>query len=347
MKALQLVEPGRPLVAREVPEPEPAPGEAVVRVAAAGICHSDVHYRSGTVAAGPLPITPGHEVAGVVERCGSEVTRVRPGQRVALDYLRTCGECADCRAGAGMFCPQAAMLGKDCNGGYAELLAHPERSLLPVPDGVEFDAAAVMMCSTATALHALRKARLRAGETVALFGFGGLGFSALMLARLIGAQRVFAVERQPAKLERAAADGAEPIAAADGDPVAALRAATGGRGVDVAIELVGSPAVMLQAVRSLAPRGRAALVGLTPGDLVLAPYRDLLTREAEVIGVSDHTHAEVEELLDWAATGRLDVRAAVSRSVALEEAAVNAVLDELERGSAATRVTIHPNPMLA
>ncbi|HOG48936.1 MAG TPA: alcohol dehydrogenase catalytic domain-containing protein, partial [Anaerolineae bacterium] len=157
MKAIRLVEVGRPLERHEVPIPVPGEREALVRVRAAGICHSDAHYRAGTSPAGPLPLTLGHEVAGVVEAVGAGVTGLQPGARVCAHYLATCGDCSYCSRGSEQFCPQGAMLGKHRDGGYAEYVAVPARSLLPLPEEIPFAHGAVLMCSSATALHALRK----------------------------------------------------------------------------------------------------------------------------------------------------------------------------------------------
>src|SRR5262245_60860328 len=170
MKALRLVQPGRPLVLQEVPVPEVGPVDALVRVKAAGICHSDAHYRAGRSPAFPLPLTLGHEVAGLVERVGEQVTGFRPGDRVCLPYLITCGGCSCCLGGKEQFCPSGAMIGKHRDGGYAEFIGVPAANLVPLPEDIGFEHGAVLMCSSATALHALKKARLGAGESVAVFG---------------------------------------------------------------------------------------------------------------------------------------------------------------------------------
>ena len=182
MRALQLIETDRPLEEREVPTPVPEPGDVVVKIAAAGICRSDALYRSGTSSAFPLPLTLGHEISGVVSAAGKNVTRVRTGDRVCLHYLVGCGECAYCKACDDRFCETVHMIGKNRDGGYAEYIKILERSVVPLPESIPFVQGAVMMCSSATALHAIHKSRLRAGESVAVFGVGGLGMSAIRLA---------------------------------------------------------------------------------------------------------------------------------------------------------------------
>ena len=340
MKAVRLVAAGQPLELHDVPVPVPGPEDALVRVHAAGICHSDVHYRAGVSPAGPLPLALGHEVAGVVERVGEKVRSVRSGDRVCVHYLATCGACAWCAGGHEQFCADGQMLGKNRPGGFAEYTVMPARSLFVLPPEISFAHGAVLMCSSATALHALRKARLQQGETVAVFGLGGLGASAVQLARALGAAAVYAVDLNPEKLALAEKFGAVAVNALTGDPVAEILRLTGGRGVNVALELIGLPLTMQQAVRVLGKMGRAALAGLTQQPFGVNPYMELINQEAEIIGVSDHLARELPELLRLTVEGRLDLRPIVTRTVPLEAGAINAVLDELEKFGGATRTIV-------
>ena len=342
MKAVQMTGVRRPLELRECVAREPAAHEVRVRVRAAGICHSDAHYRAGLSAMGPLPLTLGHEIAGVVERVGAAVGELREGDRVCLHYLLTCGECAHCGAGRESFCAQAAMLGHHVDGGFAEAITVPARNAVRLPGSIPFEHGAIMMCSSATALHALRKGRLERGETVAVFGTGGLGSSAVQLARALGAREVFAVDIRADKLAAAARLGALPVDASTQDAVAQLFAATQGAGIDVTLEFVGLPLAMRQALQSLAPQGRAVLVGLSDQMLTLDPYREILGREAELIGSNDHTLAEVSEVIAFAERGALDLSHAVSRTVPLEAAAINEVLNALEQNRAGVRTVVVP-----
>lgn len=316
-------------------------GEALVQVRAAGICHSDVHYRAGTSPVAQLPVTLGHEVSGEVAAVGAGVRSVREGDRVCVHYLATCGECEYCLSGREHFCRAGAMMGKHRDGGFTEYVLMPARSLVTLPDDIGFDAGAVMMCSSATSLHALRLGRLQAGETVAVFGAGGLGLSAVQLARALGALHVFAVDLDAERLRLAEGYGATPVNAAVGDPVTQIRESTGGRGVDVALEVIGLPLTMRQAVQSLAPMGRAVLVGITDRPLELDSYRELIGREASVIGSSDHLRSELDLLLAYAQRGLLDLTAVITESVALDAGPVNQALDRLERFGSGVRTVIH------
>jgi 2-desacetyl-2-hydroxyethyl bacteriochlorophyllide A dehydrogenase len=342
MKAIRLVEPGRPLELQEVSVPAVGARDVLVRVKAAGVCHSDAHYRAGKSLVRPLPLTLGHEVAGVVERAGAEVSHVKAGDRVCLHYLASCGECVYCQRGNEQFCVSGEMMGKYRDGGYAEFIVMPARSVFRLPEEIPFEQGAIMMCSSATSLHALNKARLRAGETVAVFGVGGLGLSAIQLAKVLGAREVFAVDIRPGKLALAERFGAVPVNAAECEPVAEIGRLTGGRGVDVALELIGLPLTMRQAVQSLAIQGRAALAGITNKTFEVAPYFEVLNKEAEIIGVSDHLAQELPQLIDWARRGALDLSKVITRTLPLDAKAVNDALDGLEKFGEEGRAVIMP-----
>ena len=340
MRAIQLAAVGQPLIDAELPVPEPGPGEALLRIRAAGICHSDAHYRSGGVSAGPLPLTLGHEMAGEVAALGPGEQSLELGDRVALHYLLTCGSCRDCSNGQEQLCHQARMIGKHLHGGFADYIAVPARNCVPLPAGLPWEQGAVLMCACATALHALRRARLQPGETVAIFGLGGLGLAAVQLAATCNPSKVFAVDLQPEKLALAARYGALPVDAGKSDVPAELRRLTAGRGVDVALEFIGHQDTILQALHALAPGGRAAIAGISGQPVPVDTYRDLIGREALLIGVSDHTLAELADLLEIVAEGSLDPGVLVTGSVPLDAAAINRTLDDLDRGSAGVRTVI-------
>ncbi len=333
---------GRPLEAFEVPVPRVGEKDVLVRVKAAGICHSDAHYRAGVSPVRPLPMTLGHEVAGVVEKTGAAAGRVKPGDRVVLHYNITCGDCYFCSTGNEQFCPSGLMLGHFTDGGYAELVAVPARNALPLPPEIPFEQGATLMCASATSFHALRKARLRAGERVAVFGIGGLGLSAVQLAKAFGAVEVFAVDRREEKLLLAARYGAVPVNASRADPVEEIRRMTAGRGADVALEVIGRASTMQQALRCLGPMGRAVIVGIGKEPLSVDTYRELLGNEAELIGSNDHLLQELPLLLEMARRGILDTSQVVTRTIPLDPAAINGALDALERYEGGIRTVIVP-----
>src|SRR5207237_780432 len=330
MKAVRLVEIGKPLEAADVPIPEIGSSDVLIRVAAAGICHSDAHYRGGISKIDHLPLTLGHEVAGYVELVGRDVTNVLPRDRVCVHYLVHCGTCEFCARGLEQFCRSGQMIGRHRDGGYAEFIKVPARNAFTLPDEISFEVGAVMMCSSATALHALKKARLKPGESLAIFGFGGLGFSALQLARVFECGDVYVVDINPAKLRSAVRMGAIAIDAKAAGPVEQIKGATAGRGVDVALELIGSSNTMRQAVLCLGALGRAALVGLTAESMSIFPYMELISKEAEIIGVSDHLATELPVLIEFARNGKLRFPSETLRVVDLDAAQINAALESLE-----------------
>ncbi len=342
MKAVRLVETRQLLQMQEVPRPQIGEDDVLVRIKAAGICHSDAHYRAGISPVSSLPLTLGHEVAGVIEEVGSQVSSVRVGDRVCLHYLVTCGDCYYCSTGNEQFCVSGAMIGKHRDGGYAEYISVPARNAFLLPDELTFEQGAVLMCSSATSFHALQKAEVKPGETVAIFGAGGLGMSAIQLAQAFGALDIYAVDVDEKKLEMARDFGAVAVNARAGDPVEELRRLTEGKGVDVALELIGLPLTMQQAVQSLAVFGRAVIVGITDQTFEIAPYADLLMKEAQVLGASDHLAQELPLLLEMTRRRLLDLSHLITATIPLDSTAINQVLDRLERGEAGIRTVILP-----
>lgn len=342
MKAVRLVEAHYPLQMQEIPIPTIGERDVLVRVRAAGICHSDVHYRAGKAPVQPLPRTLGHEIAGVVEQVGSHVTTVQIGQRVCVHYVLSCGECYYCNAGHEQFCTRGSMVGRGVDGGYAEYVAVPEHNTVHLPDEIPFEQGAILMCSSATAFHALRKARLTGGETVAIYGIGGLGASAIQLAYAFGALDVYAVDINADKLKLAEKYGAIAVNASVSNPVTEIRSLTQGKGVDVTLELIGLPLTMKQAVQSLAPLGRAVVAGISDKPLEIDTYSELIGREGEVIGTNDHLLQELPLLLELARRGKLNLSEAITRTVALDADAINQVMDHLEQFHSDVRTVIMP-----
>lgn len=343
MKAVRLVHGGQPLADADVPIPEIGPADVLIRVAAAGICHSDAHYRAGISKIDRLPLTLGHEVAGRVEKVGSDVMHLSAGDRVCVHYLVHCGSCEFCTRGLEQFCRSGQMIGKHRDGGYAEFISVPAANAFALPDEVPFEVGAIMMCSSATALHALNKSRFKPGESIAIFGCGGLGFSALQVARAFDCGDIYVIEINPAKLALTASMGAVAIDARSADPVEQIKEATGGRGVDVALELIGSAKTMRQAVLCLAPLGRAALVGLTAESMEIHPYTELINREVEIIGVSDHLATEIPALIEFARSGKLRFPPESLRSVNLDAVQINGALDALHHSIDHVRTLIVPS----
>lgn len=342
MKSICIVDSGRPLQLLEIAMPSFGLSDVLVRVKAAGICHSDAHYRAGVSPVINFPLPLGHEVAGVIEEVGESVVHLSPGDRVCLHYLVTCGMCHHCQAGREQFCPDVEIIGKHRPGGYAEYIVVPAHNAYKLPEKITFEEGAILMCSSSTAYHALRKSRLQSGEMVAVFGIGGLGLSAVQLAKAMGAETVYAVDLNRDKLDLARKFGAIPIHPDDGDPVEQIVNLTGGKGVEVAVELIGLAETIQQALNVLGVQGRLAVVGLMNNDVPLDLYGQVINKEAEIIGVSDHLASEIPQLIEYAASGQLDLQSVITGTIALDADLANNTLDSLDNFSSRGRVVIRP-----
>ena len=342
MKAVQLVEIGQPLQLNTLPLPVLREKDILIQVKATGICHTDEHYRAGIASVAFLPITLGHEVAGIVEKVGEGVDNFKIGDQVGVHYLVTCGTCSYCLKGNEQFCPSGEMIGKHRNGGYAEYIVVPASSVVALPENIPFEHGAIMMCSTSTSFHALRKGRLQAGESVAIFGAGGLGISAVQLSFIMGALEVFAIDIRADKLAIAEKYGAIPINAAQNDPIDSLKKLKKGNGVDVALELVGLPLTMKQSVQSLGKMGRAVMVGLSDKSFEVNVFKEVLGKETEIIGCSDHLFSELPIVLEFARQGHLDFSHVVTQKIPLDADAINDVLNCLNQFQSHVRTVIIP-----
>jgi len=343
MKAVRFVGVNQPLEMQEIEIPEIGVRDILVKIKAAGVCHSDAHYRAGISPVRPTPLTLGHEIAGVVEKIGAQVTNVHVGERVCLHYNISCADCYHCSTGNDQFCEKVLMLGHYTNGGYAEYISVPARNAIHLPDEIPFEQGATLMCASATAFHALRKSRLKAGETVAIFGAGGLGQSAIQLARAFGAIEVYAVDINQDKLNLAAQYGAIPIHGKQVNAVEEIKRLTKSKGVDVAIEMIGLQQTMKQALQCAGVMARVVIVGLSNKPLEIDTYNELLGNEVELIGSNDHHLQELPLLVEMARKKIIDTSHIVTRIIPLNADAINAALDALENFSGDVRTVIVPD----
>lgn len=298
----------------------PAHG-VVVRVAATGVCRSDWHAWRGHDDTVRLPHVPGHEFAGVVTAVGADVFRVAVGTRVTAPFVFACGTCDECRAGATQVCSCQQQPGFTLPGSYAESLVvpHADVNVIALPDEVGFVEAAALGCRFGTAYHALHaRARVRAGEWVAVFGCGGVGLSAVAVAVAAGAH-VVASDISPAALERAADLGAETVPM-DDLAVDRVRTLTGG-GADVALDAFGSRVTSAASVASLRPRGRHVQVGLLLDDEAapVIPMGRVIADELELLGSHGISVGEYAAMLDDVVAGRLRPQESIGRIIAFDD----------------------------
>lgn len=312
---------GEPLRLESLAIPTPAEGEVLVAVRACGLCGTDLHIAvDGDLAPSRVPITLGHEPAGVVADANGDA-ELRVGDRVGLLPAASCGACRFCRDGREPLCDSAQVYGMDRDGALAEYIAVPARATVALPDEVPFEIGAIATDAVATPFHALRcRGRLRPGETVGVFGCGGIGTHAILLARLLGAGRIVAVDTEPAALERALVLGADAIVDARADEAAREVRARAGGGLDLALECVGLAAATEQALRSLAKGGRAVLVGVGPSRPALPSLYAFVGREQAVLASYGAHRADLEEVYALAAGGRLDLSGSISARYPLAEA---------------------------
>ncbi len=328
MRAAQLKEPGKALELVEVPIPRPGKGEILLKVKAAGICSSDLHYQDGRSQVTKLPITLGHEVAGEVVECGEEVSGLTPGDRVCIFYLVTCGSCMACCTGNDNYCSEAKMLGKNIDGGFAEYLVIPARNAFAFPESIPFAQAALLTDAVATPFHAFNRAGIKTGDSVLIIGIGGLGIHAVQIAKIMGAGKVIAMDLSQEKLELALKVGATAALNPQKDHVEKRIKELTGNGVDLAIELIGLPVTIRQAIDCTGLGGRTVIVGICPEEISLNPYYDLLLNERTILGSADQSRIDFPTIIELAAQGRLDLSHSVTHQLPLDQ--VNRGLEMLK-----------------
>ena len=290
-----------------LPDPKAGPGEVLLRVRACGVCYHDVINRRGKLPRTIVPAVLGHEVAGEVIARGEGVTTWKLGDRAATLQRLSCGKCASCLSGRNSLCKHDnRFFGEELPGGYATHLVAPIAGIGRVPDDMDWAVAATVCCTAGTAVHTVRtRGKVRAGETVLITGAsGGVGLQAVQLAKLDGA-RVLAVTSSPAKvgaLKEAGAD--DVIVSTELDFSKEARRLTGGEGVNVAIEIVGS-STFAQTLKAMAPGGRVIVVGnLESGSVDLNPGL-VIVKELEILGAYATTQSELEEALRLTHEGKL------------------------------------------
>ncbi len=287
-----------PLRMVALPEPDLQPGEVLIRVAACGVCHTELDIIEGRTPPPRLPVVPGHQIVGVIEEAGSSEL-VRAGERVGVAWIYSaCGECEFCRSGMENLCPQFVATGRDTDGGYAEYLKAPEAFVHPLPDGLTDVEAAPLLCAGAIGYRSLQRTGIRDGEALGLAGFGGSGHLTLKTAKALFPRiRVFVFTRNPSEREFARSLGADWAGAIDETPPEALEAV-------IDTTPVWRPA--LEALRHLKPGGRLVINAIRKEEtdkqaLLDLEYPSQLWLEKEIRSVANVTRADVREFLALAA----------------------------------------------
>jgi S-(hydroxymethyl)glutathione dehydrogenase/alcohol dehydrogenase len=359
MRAAVLYQWNEPFVVEEVELAPPRQGEVRVKLAASGVCHSDLSIQRGTLPM-PPPRIIGHEGAGIVEDVGPGVTSVAPGDHVILCWMYPCGHCVECGRGRPAHCPAAlaTMLGGGAAhfkvkgndmphwvGSFAEHTVVPETACVKIRDDAPLDKACLVGCGVMTGIGAvLNTARVEEGASVAVFGAGGVGLNVIQGAVLAGAGRIIAVDLLDGKLKLAREFGAtDTVNAGQGEAEAAIRDLTGGRGVDYAFEVIGSPKVIAQAFACLARGGTAVVVGAPPfGSEVTLPAFPFSMEEKALIGSyygSARFHYDMPRIIDLYMAGRLKLDQLVTRRFRLDD--INRSMEAMEKGEVARGVIVY------
>jgi D-arabinose 1-dehydrogenase-like Zn-dependent alcohol dehydrogenase len=304
----------------DVPIPSVGRNDVLVKIQGIGVCRSDLHMILGTFAIDNLPVTMGHEGSGIVEQVGEDVTNVKKGDRVGIFYVQVCGECIYCVTGRENLCIKQRNLGFNLDGTWAEYLVVHSRSVLKLPDNVPFAEAALAGCAVVTAFHANLAGEVKAGNSVAIIGMGGVGFNGLQWSRYFGASPIIVVDIDQNKLERAKQSGADyVINSREEDPVEGIRRLTNGEGVDVAFEYIGLKPTIEQMIRSTKIGGTAVMVGIS-GSKIEIDALDFLGKGSHLKAVNNHTRSQMMTVLSLMGAKRIDVSKSISSRMKLSEA---------------------------
>lgn len=334
MKAAVVNQFHQKLEVKEVPIPEVGHGEVLVRITACGVCHTDLHAANGDWPVKPkLPLIPGHEGVGYVEKVGPGVTSLKVGDRVGIPWLfSACGECEYCLSGWETLCKSQLNGGYSADGGYAEYCVAPAAYVARIPDGVTDEEIAPILCAGVTTYKALKVTDAKPGDWVAIYGIGGLGHIALQYAKAMGFN-VIAVDIQDEKLELAKKLGADlTVNGKSVNPVEEIEAKVGG--AHAAVSVAVTPKAFEQAYRSVRRGGTLVVVGLPTGELPI-PIFDTVLNGVTVKGSIVGTRKDMQEALDFAARGKVK---AIIETQPLEK--INEVFERMEKGDINGRIVL-------
>jgi len=335
MKAAVFYGPHQPLKVEEVPTPKPGFGEILVKVAACGVCHTDMHYIDhGVPTFKHPPMILGHEASGVVAELGEGVSSWKPGDKVLLPAVLSCGTCRNCRMGRENICDSMRMFGNHVDGAYAEYVLAPAKDALAMPDGVPLIEGSIIADAVSTPYHAVvNRGNVRAGDWVAVFGCGGVGINCVQVAAAVGAS-VIAIDAAPDKLEIAKKLGAQftinPAEVEKGRFDKAVRKLIGD-GVDVAFEAIGKPETIQAAFSTIRKGGLCVVIGYTDKPVEL-PASKIMFFEQGIIGSLGCRPVDYPRIIEMARTNRIKVKDLVTASFPLDR--INDAFDLLRSGAA-------------
>jgi propanol-preferring alcohol dehydrogenase len=329
MKAAVLYKDRNHLAVEDLDSRRPGPGEVKVRVECCGVCGSDVHITVHKIMSlKEYPRIPGHEASGVVAEAGAGAVKFQPGQRVVISAGFSCGECPICARHRENACEATGVFGFERDGAYAEEVIVPERCLVHLPDPIPFDQGAIMADAVSTPYHALKYAgRIEPGEVVAVFGCGGLGIHAVLLAKALGAGRVIALDVDEGALGNAAAFGADEVINVRGQKHVGktLRQISGG--CDIVLDFSGHYSNVEQALRAVNTLGRIVVVGIGRGQITIQIPLQIISRQISIIGSYGSDMRALPELQELFLAGKLDLSRSITSHHPLSE--INDCLENL------------------
>ena len=324
MRAQRFYADSKSIAVEDVPIPEPGSGEVLVKVAFCGICHSDLSLINGTFPAMRPVVTQGHEASGTIAKLGPDVTGFSEGDRVVVAAGRPCTQCANCRRGDVTNCLAIQLMAFAYDGAWAEYTVAQAAGLTRVPDNVPLEQAAILADAVSTPFGAVvRTGKVGIGESVGVWGVGGVGTHIVQLARLVGAVPVIAVDIKPEVLERATELGADYAFDARDEQLAQnIAEVTGGRRLDVAFDAVGLKSTFEQALDNLTVGGRLVAVGMSAESPSVGPTSMFGLTQKQVLGHLGYQNVDIETLATLVSLGRLDISRSISDVVSLEDVAV-------------------------
>jgi propanol-preferring alcohol dehydrogenase len=340
MRAMVLERFGEPLQLRERPIPKPGPGQVLVKVAACGLCGSDLEISAGKLQGPQVPLIMGHEPAGTVAELGPGVVNVQVGDHVVVALYITCGECEFCRTNRDNLCINLiGRPGFELDGAFAEYFVVPARNLFPISPSVPLEKVAAMSDAVATSWHAVRRqAGVEPGQTVVLLGVGGLGIHATQITKLSGA-RAIALDLVPEKLQTAQRFGADlALNTGEGDVAARVRDLTAGLGADAVLDFVASPETVRLGLQLLKRDGVLVLVGLAPDRPFAVDPQAMVLSEKRIVGSRTSSKQDLVDAIRLVEEGI--ITPVVSQRFRLED--VNQALDTLRGGEAIGRIVVVP-----
>ncbi|MFN3820897.1 MAG: zinc-binding dehydrogenase [bacterium] len=335
MKAALFYGPQQLLKVEEIPTPEPKEGEVLVKVAACGVCHTDLHYIDhGVPTALPPPMILGHEASGTIAALGHKVSGWKEGDRVLLPAVVTCGTCYQCRRGRENICDHMRMFGNHIPGSYAQYVVAPAKDIISLPSDLPLEESSIIADALSTPYHAvINRAKVKPGDRVVVFGCGGVGINCVQIASAVGA-RVLAIDLQKEKLDLALQMGAEgvlhPSDVEKGRYDKAVRAFWG-EGADVAIEAIGNPSTIQAAFSTLRKGGVCVVVGYTHLSVEI-PASKLMFLEQELIGSLGCPPNDYPRIIEMVRRGKIRLKELVTGRFSLER--INEAFDLLRSGSA-------------